>query len=145
MNKEFIIAIVDDDEIAQFTLGKMIEKKEIAKQILSFSDGESAFDFVKLNMAQPALLPDAILLDLNMPVMDGWQFLDEFMKMKADLPKPILIYIVTSSVDEVDISRAKALDEISGYLIKPILPEHVKLIVEMLASNAERRFSSNGS
>ncbi|MFT6828560.1 MAG: CheY-like chemotaxis protein, partial [Roseivirga sp.] len=63
-------------------------------------------------------LPEIILLDLNMPVMDGWQFLDQFVQIPTK--KKTTIYIVTSSIDPEDLNRAKSYEAVTNYLVKPI-------------------------
>ena len=65
-------------------------------------------------------LPDIIFLDLNMPVMDGWEFLNEFIKIKNSLHKKITLYVVSSSIDPRDLERAKSFNLVTDYLIKPI-------------------------
>jgi two-component system chemotaxis response regulator CheY len=64
------IAIIDDDEIFQFTTRVRLEKLENIQEILSFEDGERAYDYLCLGEN----LPDVILLDINMPIVDGWDF-----------------------------------------------------------------------
>ena len=66
------------------------------------------------------LLPDIIFLDLNMPVMDGWEFLNEFLKIKNNLNKKITLYVVSSSIDPRDLERVKSFNMVTDYLIKPI-------------------------
>ncbi|MEQ8534886.1 MAG: response regulator, partial [Imperialibacter sp.] len=71
-------------------------------------------------------LPDVILLDINMPVMDGWQFLDEFVKIKPLIKKKITIYMVSSSIDEADLERAKTYEEVSDFIVKPVKAEDLE-------------------
>ncbi|MCO5949972.1 response regulator [Mucilaginibacter sp. RT5R15] len=72
-------------------------------------------------------LPEVILLDLNMPVMDGWEFLDEFTKVPP--AKKIIIYIVTSSIDPADVEKAKQYEAISQYIVKPVTVDNLKEIL----------------
>jgi CheY-like chemotaxis protein len=65
-------------------------------------------------------LPDIIFLDINMPVMDGWEFLNEFIKIKNNFEKKITLYVVSSSIDPRDLERAKSINLVTDYLIKPI-------------------------
>lgn len=112
--------MVDDDDVYQFTFTKGLKQNEAAKDILVFSDGEEALGFMEQNFANAEALPDMIFLDINMPIMDGWQFLDEYIQLKPKLAKQIKIYMVSSSIDSADIDRAKAISEVTDYLIKPI-------------------------
>lgn len=119
--KTDIISIVDDDKIYQFTMTKTIEATRRFKKILVFSDGEEAFGFLTENQSNPEFLPDIIFLDINMPYMDGWEFLAEFALLKPKLAKKIIVYMVSSSVSELDINRAKEISEVTDYIIKPII------------------------
>lgn len=118
--KTDIISIVDDDKIYQYTMTKTIEATRRCKKILVFSDGEEAFNFLTENKADEASLPDIIFLDINMPYMDGWEFLAEFALLKPKLAKEIIVYMVSSSVSTLDINRAKEISEVTGYIVKPI-------------------------
>ena len=73
-------------------------------------------------------IPDVIFLDLNMPIMDGWEFLDEFLKIPRSLKKRITLYVVSSSIDPRDINRAKSISLVEDYLIKPITYEELKKV-----------------
>ncbi len=132
MNKPFIVCIVDDDEIYQFTVTRTIEFHKLAKKVLVFSDGELAIQFLIDNIDHYEHVPDIIFLDLNMPIMDGWQFIEEYISIKPRIGKKIIIYIVSSSVDPIDLDRAKKVSEISDYLIKPITPDKLHDIIRSL-------------
>lgn len=132
MTKPFIICLIDDDDIYQFTFTRGLKSNKVAKKILVFSDGEEARDFMRDNVANTEVLPDVIFLDINMPVMDGWEFLEEFVKLKTKVQKKITIYMVSSSVDPADVERAKAISDVSDYLIKPVGESQLKQIIENL-------------
>lgn len=132
MTKPFIICLIDDDDIYQFTFTRGLKSNKVAKKILVFSDGEEARDFMRDNVANTEVLPDVIFLDINMPVMDGWEFLEEFVKLKTKVQKKITIYMVSSSVDPADVERAKAISDVSDYLIKPVGESQLTQIIENL-------------
>ena len=132
MIKPFILCFIDDDEIYQYTITRSVNLHQLAKKILVFSDGEEALCFLIDNVANNENLPDVIFLDINMPIMDGWQFLEEYVKLKPRIGKVITIYMVTSSVDPIDYEYAKKISEISDYIIKPIRPDMLKSIIENL-------------
>ncbi len=125
-----MICIIDDDDVYQYTATKAIEEESIAKKILVFSEGEQAIQFLIDNMGNDDEIPDIIFLDIVMPVMDGWEFMEEYIKLKPRIGKKITIYMVSSSVDVSDIERAKKIEEITDYIIKPITRSHLKIIVE---------------
>jgi CheY-like chemotaxis protein len=122
-NTKGTVCVVDDDEVYQFVIKSQIESHGLARKILIFSDGELAISFFKDTLANAEQLPDIILLDLNMPIMDGWEFLSEYLMLKPRLPKKISIYVVTSSINQTDIDRARNISEVTDYIVKPINEE----------------------
>lgn len=114
------ICVVDDDDIYQFLIKNQLQSRNLAKKILIFSDGELALDFFKNSLQNQDELPDIVLLDLNMPIMDGWEFLEQYLLLRPKLNKKIHIYIVTSSINQTDVNRAKSISEVSDYIVKPI-------------------------
>ncbi len=123
MSKVFI---VDDDPIHQRIVQIMIEKHRIYDNYVSFTNAQIALDYLLENMNSTDELPEVILLDLNMPVIDGWGFLEQFQALREKLKKAIKIYIVSSSIDEKDISRSKNYAFVSGFISKPLSPEIIK-------------------
>ncbi len=120
MKKIDIAFIVDDDKIYVFGLKKLLTINNLCKNILVFENGEKALNYITPIILSSEQLPDIILLDLNMPVMDGWEFLDEFTKINPKINKKIEIYMVSSSINPADIEKAKQYEELTDYLIKPI-------------------------
>ncbi|TCD01289.1 response regulator [Pedobacter psychroterrae] len=118
MKKVEIACIIDDDPIYIFGTRRIMELSNFCETFMIFHNGKEALDRLTAIISIGEKLPDIILLDLNMPIMDGWEFLDEFTKVPSK--KEILIYIVTSSIDPADIERAKKYDDINNYLVKPI-------------------------
>ncbi|MCF4101259.1 response regulator [Gillisia sp. M10.2A] len=137
MSKPFIVCIIDDDEVYQFTVTRSINAQKLAKKILVFSDGELALQFLSDNIADNENVPDVIFVDINMPVMDGWEFLEEYVNLKPRLTKQITLYMVSSSVDPVDLDRAKKISEISDYIIKPVTPDAIKEIIVALEEKSK--------
>ncbi len=134
MISEITICLIDDDEIYKFVMRKIIEglNLSVIKNILTFSDGEEALEFIVNNVSNNSELPNVIFLDINMPIMDGWQFMHEYVQLKPRIGKKITIYMVTSSKNEEDIESAKRISEISDYLVKPVTSEELKLIIDSL-------------
>ncbi|PQB08202.1 response regulator [Polaribacter filamentus] len=134
MSQKQSICIVDDDEIYKFFVKKILEIKGLADNVLTFPDGEEAYNYIKENRGNPNLLPDIIFLDINMPVMDGFLFIEEYTKIKHEINKEIAIYMVTSSIDPIDLERSKKYTEIKGFITKPISAEVLEKIIKKLRS-----------
>lgn len=115
-----IVAVVDDDKIYQFTATRSLQLTQSVHEILPFLAAEEALDFLKANSENASLLPDFIFLDINMPVMDGWMFLEGFDTIGPTLKKEVTIYMVSSSIDPSDINRANSNRWIKEYVTKPI-------------------------
>src|SRR5476651_629742 len=113
------VCVIDDDRIYIYGLKKLISIKQLSPNLMEFYNGQEAIDFL-VNPENLNELPDIIFLDINMPVMDGWGFMENFVKIKHQLGKKITIYMVSSSINDDDISRAKNISDISDYVIKPI-------------------------
>ena len=129
MSKKIDIAcIVDDDPIYVFATKKVMRMADFCESCVFLSKGKEARESLSAIVLAGAKMPDVILLDLNMPVMDGWQFLDEFTRIQP--AKKITIYIVTSSIDPEDIERAKGYSDIHNYIVKPVTEKSLMDILQ---------------
>ncbi|MGW8122177.1 response regulator [Roseivirga echinicomitans] len=128
MKKVDVACIIDDDPIFVFGAKRMMELSDFCDGFMVFQDGKSALDGLSSILAADKNLPELILLDLNMPVMDGWQFLDEFTKIKTN--KKITLYIVSSSINKEDLKRAETYEVVSNYIVKPITMDALQVILE---------------
>ncbi len=93
-----------------------------------FKNGQEAIDYLRPCFLNGDKVPELILLDLNMPVMDGWQFLDEFVRIPCE--KKVVLYVVTSSINPQDIKRARLYEEVTDYAVKPVTLHQLKKILE---------------
>ena len=89
MNTVKNLLLIDDDEIFTFMTKRLIERTNLAEQIKIFENGKTAIDFLESLIDKPALLPEVIFLDLSMPILDGWGFLDEYIFLKPKFGKKI--------------------------------------------------------
>lgn len=126
------LTIVDDDDIFVFLTTKIIEQTNLVDLIKGFGNGLDAINFLKENKNNVDALPDIILLDLSMPIMNGWQFLEEYNKLNPTIGKKITIYICSSSISPDDITRAKTISEVSDYIIKPITEDKLIDLIKKL-------------
>ena len=114
------IWVVDDDTIYQIIVNKIIQKSEMFSTISSFKNGKDAINAVSNSLNNMESFPDIILLDINMPIMDGWEFMEELQVLKPSINKQIIVYIVSSSIAVEDKNKAKSYPDILGYLSKPV-------------------------
>ena len=117
------VCIIDDDRIYVNLVSRVIALKKLSKEVIIFKNGKEAIDFFKQNIKIPqqeADVPKIILLDLNMPIMDGWEFLQEFEQIKSNINQQVKLYVVSSSINPRDVDRAKSIEAVSDYIIKPI-------------------------
>ncbi len=126
--------LVDDDEIFTFLTKRTIEETNLVDRIKIFSNGQDAIDFLETAAGNQELLPDVILLDINMPILDGWGFLEEFILLKPSIGKQITIYVVSTSISPYDIDRAKNISDVSDFIIKPITKSGLIGILKNLPS-----------
>lgn len=125
-----IIWIVDDDFIYQTITKKLIQKTGVFSAHSSFSNGKEAITTLKNTLEEDSLyLPDIILLDINMPIMDGWEFMEEIKKIKPEINNQIKIFIVSSSIALEDKNKSKTYSDIIGYIPKPITVNNLLTIV----------------
>ena len=121
--------IVDDSDIVIFLHTEMLSYTNLSKSPLSALNGESALEILtKLKGTECAYL---VLLDINMPVMDGWQFLEEI-QLDSSLPT-IFVIMVTSSIDSIDKVKASKYTEVIGFFEKPLSEENCKQIQKIEA------------
>ncbi|MGC4041612.1 MAG: response regulator [Flavobacterium sp.] len=132
MNSVKNLLLIDDDEIFTFMTKRIIEKTHLAEQIKIFENGKEAIDFLKNVASKPELLPEVIFLDLSMPILDGWGFLEEYINLKPKFGKKITLYIISSSVSPRDHERAKTYSDVSDFIIKPMTKEKFIDIIKNL-------------
>jgi CheY-like chemotaxis protein len=123
------ICIIDDDEIYIFLIKKSLSAMGINNEVISFLNGSDALEELTKLKNDNQELPGIILLDINMPIMDGWEFLTEFRKLNSTAPKKIPIYIVSSSIANEDFEKSKTFPEIIDYLSKPVELETLETIL----------------
>ncbi len=121
------VALVDDDPIYTNAFKNLLVSWQIANPFLFFTNGKDALDFMLIKEASG--LPDILLLDLNMPKMNGWQFLENYLKIRPIIEKKISIYLVSSSIWEDDLLRAKRNLLVTDFISKPIFKDKLLQIL----------------
>ncbi|MGI4750681.1 MAG: response regulator [Janthinobacterium lividum] len=127
------IMLVDDDEINNFITVKLIRKAFPDAVLSTYLNGKLAIDKLKnLFQENPEKIPDYILLDINMPVMNGWEFLEEYKASNLDPEKRITIYILSSSVFSNDIDKAKSYESVANFISKPLNLDSIKEVFSLM-------------
>lgn len=122
------ILLVDDDQ-----LNNLINTRIITKfsdyTVDSFTSGREGLKY--LEACEPELFPEIIFLDINMPVMDGWEFLEEFQKYPENVTQNTAVIMLTSSIDINDIEKAKHYRSVREFMSKPLTLESLRLVTSM--------------
>lgn len=125
--KHAIVMLVDDNDIDNFINERMMLGCEFAETIYINTSTRSAIEFLKNLSANKVLrkdhLPSIIFLDINMPILDGFQFIEEFEKMDPELVAAIRIVMLTSSINPSDIERSQQHRSVAGFIHKPLTEE----------------------
>ena len=122
--------IIDDDPMTSFYIKRLAELGELASIITIYDKAKGAADYLLHHKKSQEHLPDFILLDIYMPELDGWGFLQQFAEIKDLLIKDVKICVISSSSHPADKSRAEALPFVQCYIQKPITLEALRQIVE---------------
>jgi CheY-like chemotaxis protein len=130
MKKIEAISVIDDDPITTFGIKKMLDSLGVGECVTTYGNGKMAIDGIRNNIASGEGVPDILFLDINMPIMDGWQFLEEFIEIP--IQKSVRINIVTSSIDPLDQKNFLYFKEKTHHLIefkhKPIRQKDIEEI-----------------
>jgi CheY-like chemotaxis protein len=123
------VLLIDDDPIFNFLHTRMLSLGGLAKEVHTALNGKQALDLLNDYFSGTAALPDAILLDLTMPELDGFGFLEAIKKLRIPNIDQVNIIVITSSINPRDLSRAHELG-ITNYLVKPITLEKLRDALE---------------
>ena len=118
MKKVNCILLIDDDEATNHLHTMILKNLDLYDKIEVAENGKKGLDFIKL--CHPKDLPELILLDINMPLMDGFQFLEEYQKLDPSRRLPSKLIMVSTSSNQKEVSRAMEHKELYGYLDKPL-------------------------
>lgn len=127
------ILLVDDDAIVNFLNKMIIEDLNLNAEVITVVNGKMALDYITSSgdfEHENNPEPDLILLDLNMPLMNGWEFLEEYAKLKESKKEKHNIFILSSSINPKDTAKADLNNDVLDYLGKPLSAEVLKNIID---------------
>ncbi len=121
------VLLVEDDPITIMVCERIIKMTSFAEKVTSCQNGKLAFDYL-LSLKEKGMVPEIIFLDINMPVMNGWDFLSELDKVKSDFEELPSIYLLSSTVDPEDFTKAKDFSLVKEFISKPLSKEALEKI-----------------
>lgn len=121
--------VIDDDEVIRYLTENLFKEVQFCERSEHFLNAREAYDKLKNAAEDNACMPDLILLDLKMPEMDGWHFLEAIEKLpfKDKIP----VYVFSSSISDEDIKRAKSYGCVRDYITKPLTIHKINKILRL--------------
>lgn len=126
------VLLVDDDKINNYINLRLIRRIGLSEEIIVTNNGQEAITY--LQKCEKNELPNLILLDINMPVMDGFEFLEEFEKLEFNTVEKPLIVVLTTSTNTNDIKKVESSPTAAGYINKPLTEENLLGFIRRNAS-----------
>lgn len=122
------VMIIDDNTIDLYISSRLIIKNNFGKKVLQYSDATEALKYLQDNQDNFSELPQVIFVDIYMPVMSGFEFMEEYDKLSPGLKEHCKAYIISSSIDDNDILRARRDKNVIFFQVKPINIEFLDCI-----------------
>ena len=122
------VLLIDDNDIDNFINERMITTNQFSKMVVVKNSGESALQFLRDNSDKPDILPQIIFLDLNMPVMDGFGFLEAYENLPESILTTCKVIVLSSSISPEDINRASTNQYVVKYVNKPLNEKYLDAI-----------------
>ena len=129
MRKLDCILLVDDDEITNFVNEELIRSQEAAEEVLVATNGRKAIDLIRQQVEEEKAIPNLILLDINMPVMNGFEFLDAYQGLEKDIQQSVIIIMLTSSLNPRDMERLNDGSN-ADFMDKPLTEQKLKMLMQ---------------
>lgn len=123
------VMIIDDNAIDLYISSRLIIKNYFGKKVLEYSDANEALKYLQDNQHNISVLPQVIFVDIYMPLMSGFEFLEAYEKLPSDLKNYCKVYIISSTIDDDDIQRARTDINVISFQVKPINKEFLNRII----------------
>lgn len=128
------VFIVDDDPIFFLLMERIIAKSDLNAEVTGFYNGSLAMEYIEDNLADEQLLPDIIFVDLSMPVMDGWTFIDEIRAILPFVNKMPTIYLLSATVSSLETERAARYPFVKEFAVKSLMRRQ---LIDMIGAHEE--------
>ena len=129
------VLVIDDDDPSNFFTQMVLEESGYTRNIKIVQSGKEALDYLRATKHHSFVRPDLIFLDINMPGMNGWEFIEEYKKLDKELTSKIIVTMLTTSDDPDEKMLAKTYDVISEFRIKPLSKDMLEDIMSKYFSN----------
>ncbi|NCT09302.1 MAG: response regulator [Flavobacteriia bacterium] len=130
MSKQVTFILIDDDAISNMLSEIIIEDEFPDAQIISFTDPKQGIQFFESEFSESSINKTFLFLDINMPLMSGWEFLESLKEKKIEMKNNVFIYMLSSSVNLDDVKKAKLNPNVVDFLEKPLIDEFLKQLSE---------------
>jgi len=137
-----LILLVDDDETTNYVNNRTLQRTQAAREVKIFTDGEQAIRYLQAaawisGSPGKEKCPDMIFLDIKMPIMDGFEFLEAYKSLGLNESAPTKIMMLTSSASFYDLKRLETYSEVKRHFSKPLADQDIKEIIrEYFPENA---------
>lgn len=128
------VYLIDDDEINNFICTNILKKISFSHDVVAFESGTEALEALKatLLLGESDQIPDVIFLDINMPIMNGWDFLEEYKLLKNQIKKTVSLFMLSSSIYQADVEKSKQYGDVVDFVTKPLNADILNEIKEKL-------------
>lgn len=131
------VLIIDDDPILIMVCTRLMKITGFSEVVYAAKEGREGMNLLLEQLASDLdSLPDLILLDINMPVMNGWEFLDELVALLPKMPHTLPVFMLSSTIDQADFDKADSFEIVKGFYSKPLTKENLEDIEKVLGIDA---------
>lgn len=130
MKKLDTILLIDDDPATNFLHKFMLQKENCAENIVCIQNAEDALIYIQKMLDEGLHYPELIFLDINMPRMNGWEFLEEYDKITHNKKSSKIVVMLTTSLDPKDKEKASTIKDINEFLSKPLTSEKIRHVLD---------------
>lgn len=128
LDNKINLLVIDDDDINIFIIRKIVEKTGFDIDMVARGNGQQAIEYLQQLLTQELPLPHLILIDINMPIMNGWEFIEAYQEL--GIKQDVDLYILSSSVYENDIEKTKSYASVKGFISKPLSMQRLSELIK---------------